>query len=81
MMLAVLQTPLNWGAEGVFLGSRFIPTVESPAAQSVKQMIVDSSAADLLLHRTLPAYYRSLLTPFAKIGSSGQTRRIPLRNC
>ncbi|KAF6579782.1 nitronate monooxygenase [Paenibacillus sp. EKM212P] len=54
------------GAEGVFLGSRFIPTVENPAAQSVKQMIVDSSAADLLLYRTLPAYYRSLPTPFAE---------------
>ncbi|MEK3947151.1 nitronate monooxygenase [Paenibacillus sp. FSL H7-0703] len=54
------------GAEGVFLGSRFIPTVENPAAQSVKQMIVDSSAADLLLYRTLPAYYRSLSTPFAE---------------
>lgn len=54
------------GAEGVFLGSRFIPTVECPAAQSVKQMIVDSSAADLLLYRTLPAYYRSLPTPFAE---------------
>ncbi|AIQ52922.1 NAD(P)H-dependent flavin oxidoreductase [Paenibacillus sp. FSL R7-0331] len=54
------------GAEGVFLGSRFIPTVENPAAQSVKQLIVDSSAADLLLYRTLPAYYRSLPTPFAE---------------
>lgn len=54
------------GAEGVFLGSRFIPTVENPAAQSVKQMIVDSTAADLLLYRTLPAYYRSLPTPFAE---------------
>lgn len=48
------------------LGSRFIPTVENPAAQSVKQKIVDSSAADLLLYRTLPAYYRSLPTPFAE---------------
>ncbi|WP_342562334.1 nitronate monooxygenase [Paenibacillus sp. FSL R7-0345] len=54
------------GAEGVFLGSRFIPTVENPAAQSVKQRIVDSSATDLLLYRTLPAYYRSLPTPFAE---------------
>ncbi|AIQ48662.1 diguanylate cyclase [Paenibacillus sp. FSL R7-0273] len=54
------------GAEGVFLGSRFIPTVECPAAQSVKQMIVDSTAADLLFYRTLPAYYRSLPTPFAE---------------
>ena len=54
------------GAEGVFLGSRFIPTIENPAAQSVKQKIVDSSASDLLLYRTLPAYYRSLSTPLVE---------------
>ncbi|MDN4616943.1 nitronate monooxygenase [Paenibacillus sp. PsM32] len=54
------------GAEGVFLGSRFIPTVENPAAESVKQKIVDASASDLLLYRTLPAYYRSLPTPLVE---------------
>ncbi|MGV7115799.1 NAD(P)H-dependent flavin oxidoreductase [Paenibacillus kyungheensis] len=54
------------GAEGVFLGSRFIPTVENPAAESVKQKIVDASASDLLLYRTLPAYYRSLPTPLVQ---------------
>ncbi|MFD1991302.1 NAD(P)H-dependent flavin oxidoreductase [Paenibacillus nicotianae] len=54
------------GAEGVFLGSRFIPTIENPAAESVKQKIVDSSASDLLLYRTLPAYYRSLSTPLVE---------------
>lgn len=54
------------GAEGVFLGSRFIPTIENPAAESVKQKIVDASASDLLLYRTLPAYYRSLPTPLVE---------------
>ncbi|WCT57215.1 nitronate monooxygenase [Paenibacillus kyungheensis] len=54
------------GAEGVFLGSRFIPTVENPAAESVKQKIVDASASELLLYRTLPAYYRSLPTPLVE---------------
>lgn len=32
---------------------------------SIKQMIVDSSAQDLLLYRTNPAYYRSLPTALA----------------
>lgn len=48
------------GAEGVFAGSRFIPVTESPAAENVKQLIVDSTAEDLLLFRTVPSYYRSL---------------------
>jgi NAD(P)H-dependent flavin oxidoreductase YrpB (nitropropane dioxygenase family) len=53
------------GAEGIFAGSVFIPTKESPAADNVKQMIVDATAEDLLLFRTLPAYYRSLPTALA----------------
>ncbi|GAX02921.1 enoyl-ACP reductase 2 [Secundilactobacillus pentosiphilus] len=50
------------GAEGVFVGSRLIPTVENPAAESVKQLIVNSTAEDLKLFRVAPAYYRSLPT-------------------
>ncbi|MEK4439208.1 NAD(P)H-dependent flavin oxidoreductase [Paenibacillus sp. FSL K6-2862] len=50
------------GAEGVFAGSAFIPTKENPAAENVKQMIVDATAEDLLMFRTLPTYYRSLPT-------------------
>ncbi|MEC6748160.1 nitronate monooxygenase [Marinilactibacillus sp. XAAS-LB27] len=53
------------GAEGVFAGSVFIPTKENPAAENVKQMIVDATAEDLLLFRTWPAYYRSLSTKLA----------------
>ncbi|MGT2666001.1 NAD(P)H-dependent flavin oxidoreductase [Streptococcus rifensis] len=53
------------GAEGVFAGSVFLPTVESPAHPSVKEKIVNATAEDLLLFRTLPAYYRSLPTDLA----------------
>ncbi|MED3922741.1 nitronate monooxygenase [Priestia aryabhattai] len=53
------------GAEGVYAGSVFIPTKENPAAENVKQMIVDATAEDLLMFRTLPAYYRSLPTKLA----------------
>ncbi|NDP54310.1 nitronate monooxygenase [Staphylococcus aureus] len=48
------------GAEGVFVGSVLIPTFENPAAENVKQYIVDSNAEDLILFRTIPSYYRSL---------------------
>ncbi|WP_203624816.1 MULTISPECIES: nitronate monooxygenase family protein [unclassified Lacticaseibacillus] len=50
------------GAEGVYVGSRLIPTTENPAAENVKQLIVHSNAEDLTLFRTLPDYYRSLPT-------------------
>lgn len=50
------------GAEGVYVGSRLIPTVENPAAPNVKQLIVDATAEDLTLFRTTPDYYRSLPT-------------------
>lgn len=48
------------GADGFYVGTRFLAAVESRAAESVKQLIVDSNAADLLLFRTTPSYYRSL---------------------
>ena len=44
----------------MYLGTAFLATHESRMANSVKQMLVDSNADDLLLFRTLPAYYRSL---------------------
>lgn len=57
-----VQAAFALGAEGVFLGSRLIPIVENPAADNVKQLIVDSTAEDLALFRTQPDYYRSLPT-------------------
>jgi NAD(P)H-dependent flavin oxidoreductase YrpB (nitropropane dioxygenase family) len=66
------------GAEGVFAGSVFIPTNENPAAENVKQMIADATAEDLLMFRTLPAYYRSLPTKLSnklvEMDKSGASR-------
>ncbi|WP_125711565.1 NAD(P)H-dependent flavin oxidoreductase [Companilactobacillus kedongensis] len=50
------------GAEGVYVGTRLIPTVENPAAEVTKKLIVDSTSEDLKLFRVAPAYYRSLPT-------------------
>ena len=53
------------GAEGVYAGTLFLATEESRMAENVKQMLIRSTADDLLLFRTLPAYYRSLPTKLA----------------
>lgn len=53
------------GAQGVYVGSAFIVAEENPAHPAVKAKIVQSSAEDLVLYRTLPAYYRSLPTPLS----------------
>ena len=60
-----VKAAMALGAESVFCGSLFIASKENRAAGKVKRAIVDSSADDLLLFRTMPAYYRSLPGPFA----------------
>ncbi len=66
------------GAEGVFAGTVFIATEENPAAEHVKQLIVDHTASDLLIFRTNPAYYRSIPTPYSrellKMDEQGRSR-------
>lgn len=56
------------GAEGIYLGTAFLVTHESPTAGNVKQLLVESSAEDLLIYRTqtLNSYYRSLPTKLVK---------------
>ena len=51
---------LALGAEGVYCGTAFLVSKESRMAENVKQAILKSNARDLLLFRTIPAYYRSL---------------------
>lgn len=48
------------GAEGLFVGTGFLASVESPLAENIKEMVVNANADDLLMYRTIPAYYRSL---------------------
>lgn len=48
------------GAEGVYCGTAFLMSKESRMAQNVKDAILKADAQDLLLFRTIPAYYRSL---------------------
>lgn len=48
------------GAEGAYCGTAFLMSEESRMAENVKQAVLKANAKDLLLFRTIPAYYRSL---------------------
>lgn len=54
------QAAMVLGAEGLFVGTAFLLTEESIVAQNIKEQAVKSDADDLLMYRTVPAYYRSL---------------------
>ena len=48
------------GAEGLYIGTAFMLSEESPVAQNIKELALKSDADDLIMYRTVPAYYRSL---------------------
>lgn len=54
------------GAEGVYVGTRFINTFECPAADECKQAIIDGHAQDLLTFRGRVGRMRTLPTKTAK---------------
>lgn len=49
------------GAEGLYVGTAFMMSEEDILADNIKEMALEATASDLLLYRTVPAYYRSLL--------------------
>ena len=51
---------LALGAEGVYCGTAFLMSEESRMAANVKSAVLKANAKDLLIFRTIPAYYRSL---------------------
>lgn len=61
-----VRASMALGAEGIYAGTVFLATQESPAHPSVKQLLVEHNALDLLLYRTSPAYYRSLPTALSR---------------
>ncbi len=54
------------GAEGVFCGTLFLSSTEARTAPNVKEMILKTNATDMDFFRTLPYYYRSILTPLSQ---------------
>lgn len=61
-----VRAPFVLGAEGVYLETAFLATHKSRMAQHIKQMLVDSTADDLLLYRATTAHYRSRPTKLAQ---------------
>ncbi|OOS02289.1 enoyl-[acyl-carrier protein] reductase II [Moraxella cuniculi DSM 21768] len=57
-----VRAALALGAEGVYVGTAFLATVENRMADNVKQLLVSTTANDLHIYRTNPAYYRSIPT-------------------
>jgi len=51
------------GADFVYMGTRFIPTVESMAPEAYKQMVVDSSVDDLIVSAGITGTPASWLKP------------------
>ncbi len=51
------------GAEGLYVGTAFMMAEESPLAENIKQAAVKADALDLIMYRTVPAWYRSLSGP------------------
>ena len=47
------------GAEGVYMGTRFVASTECPASDVCKQDVINSTADDLVIFRGLPNYWRS----------------------
>lgn len=66
------------GAEGVFLGTRFLATEEARTAQNVKELMLKTNAEDLHIFRTLPHFYRSIPTKLSaelvEMDKNGATR-------
>lgn len=48
------------GAEGLLVGTAFLLSEESIVAKNIKEAAVKLNADDLLMYRTVPAFYRSM---------------------
>ncbi|MBQ9221505.1 nitronate monooxygenase family protein [Succinivibrio sp.] len=48
------------GAEGLYVGTAFMMSEECPLADNIKTMAKNVDAHDLIMYRTIPAFYRSL---------------------
>lgn len=54
------------GAEGVYVGTRFNASVESPCSQAAKDVIVNTRAEDLVEWRGILGFVRGTETPFSQ---------------
>ncbi|MCD5503914.1 NAD(P)H-dependent flavin oxidoreductase [Lactobacillus delbrueckii] len=55
-----VRAAFDLGAEGVYAGTAFLATEESPLAENIKQDMLKYDADDLLMFRAPNSFYRSL---------------------
>lgn len=54
------KAALDLGADGIFVGTAFLATKESPMSDKIKTLLTKHDAYDELLFKALPKYYRSI---------------------
>lgn len=54
------KAAFDLGAEGIYAGTAFLATEESPMADNIKQKMIDTTAEDMLMFRAPNSFYRSL---------------------
>lgn len=54
------KAAFDLGADGVFVGTAFLATKESPMSDHIKQLLIKYDAYDELLFKAIPKYYRSI---------------------
>lgn len=73
-----VRAAFTLGAEGVFVGTRFLATEEARTAQNVKELMLKTNAENLHIFRTLPHFYRSIPTKLSaellEMDKNGATR-------
>lgn len=71
-----VRAALALGADGVYVGTRFITSVECPAADQTKEDIINSRGSDLILvsdtQRSTPNHYAKKLAELRQNGSTSE---------
>lgn len=73
------KAAFDLGAEGIYAGTAFLASEESPMADNIKEKVIDATAEDMLMFRAPNSFYRSLpgklpnkLVEMDKQGASAQ---------
>lgn len=71
------KAAIDLGADGIFVGTAFLATEESPMSDTIKTLLIKYDAYDEVLFKALPKYYRSIPGTLPKhlveLGENGKT--------
>lgn len=73
------RAAIDLGADGIFVGTAFLATKESPMSDTIKTLLNKYDAYDEVLFKALPKYYRSIPGNLPKrlveLGEDGKTNQ------